>query len=415
MTWEESAADAFHDFKRWLMRSDCQTEENARQCVRRVEEIWKSLDGKMEMQPSKLADAVALEDVYFYPLKERLEHNANATAAEQKAALQPSTIRTHLGSLAKFVKFSEARTVYCGMSLVQMRALERKISELCGSLKNLAKQRERDVSEWKCDNLLSPSDVKMFCQSEFVQTELQYVRSLVKGSVGADKEHAVAVRNIIMVQVCLMNACRASNLQNITLLDVDDAKEDVDFPGSWNIKSTRYKTSMLYGTKMITLTADLYGLLKYFVSLLRPVLVDDKMLASERRYLFVSSRPTLTQSGCPMSHSLISNCLSSAFRASGVLDERQLSDRVSPSRIRASVATELAGAQGQCVKDLAEHFMKHNEATCKKYYVQKWSQKKSVAMSVKCHDVFQLSSGNSSSSSSETGNYFMLAHMLHLA
>ena len=48
---------------------------------------------------------------------------------------------------------------------------------------------------------------------------------------------------------------------------------DEEFEGAMTMKSPKYKTSLLYGTKLMVLPKDLYDMLVMFVKKIRPVLV----------------------------------------------------------------------------------------------------------------------------------------------
>ena len=86
-----------------------------------------------------------------------------------------------------------------------------------------------------------------------------------------------------------------------------------------------------------------------YVSHLREKLILDQHLPKSKRYLFTSSRTSSSRLE-KISHSNISNALTSTFKAANVYKTTEKDDRVSPSRIRASVATELAGLGDEDLK-----------------------------------------------------------------
>ena len=69
---------------------------------------------------------------------------------------------------------------------------------------------------------------------------------------------------------------RSSNSCNITIEDVKLATEMEEFPNAKAIVSSKYKTSMLYGKKMMVLANDIFALLELYVRRLRPFVVDDQ-------------------------------------------------------------------------------------------------------------------------------------------
>ena len=60
----------------------------------------------------------------------------------------------------------------------------------------------------------------------------------------------------------------------MTIHDVLTAKEDEEFPNARAIRSTKYKTSLLYGTKIMVVPNDVYKLLVFYIKVLRPVLTQ---------------------------------------------------------------------------------------------------------------------------------------------
>jgi len=78
----------------------------------------------------------------------------------------------------------------------------------------------------------------------------------------------------------MMNACRASNIQNLTLDDMDKSTVEKEFPTFKIINQTRYKTSFVYGIKAIVIPADLFGQLETYVRKIRPILVKDREIVN---------------------------------------------------------------------------------------------------------------------------------------
>lgn len=90
-----------------------------------------------------------------------------------------------------------------------------------------------------------------------------------------------------------------------------------------------------------------------------------------------------------MKQSLVSNGLTATFKEA--LSDRLPSNfRVSPTKIRISIATELVGLGEENLKTLAETFMKNKESTTRKFYVQHWANRESLRLSMKCMDHFKM-------------------------
>lgn len=65
------------------------------------------------------------------------------------------------------------------------------------------------------------------------------------------------IRNYLMVILTITNGARASNLINITIAEVKGARKDDQFEG-WIFKSAKYKTSIIYATKIMVVPDDIY-------------------------------------------------------------------------------------------------------------------------------------------------------------
>ena len=190
---------------------------------------------------------------------------------------------------------------------------------------------------------------------------------------------ATNIRNYLMVIMCVINGARASNLINITTEDVTTAVEHEEFP-AYVFKSKNYKTSIIYGTKIMVVPEDIYNFYKIFVNYVRPIISSPAS-----KYLFTSSRDKADGSSC-IEHSLISNGMTKSFQLANVLANK--STRVSPSRIRCAVVTDLVGVNGEKCSTVAEQFMKHRETTSRKFYICHWANRESMRLSMNCYSRF---------------------------
>lgn len=124
-----------------------------------------------------------------------------------------------------------------------------------------------------------------------------------------------------MFMVTIGNAARASNLINMTLADVENASINEEYENARSISSSNYKTSMLYGKKVLMLSEEVYQYLLSYIKYLRPLFVVDIGLPSHKRYVFTSSRTKKGDQYGTVEHSLISNALTTTFKAAGVFDK----------------------------------------------------------------------------------------------
>jgi hypothetical protein len=112
------------------------------------------------------------------------------------------------------------------------------------------------------------------------------------------------------------NGARASNLQNITIYDLNSAEIDEEFDAVC-VRSSMYKTSLLYGEKKLLFGRDLFKQITFYVENLRPMITKDELEEDHKRFLFTTSRKK--EQTCQMTQSAVSNCLTKAFELAGVL------------------------------------------------------------------------------------------------
>ena len=115
--------------------------------------------------------------------------------------------------------------------------------------------------------------------------------------------------------LCLGNALRTSNLVNVTLEDVIQAKVEPEFNNARSVSSEFYKTSMLYGEKIILFPPAVYKQVMFYIDHLRPVIVNDTALSGDKRYLFVTKGST-----SKMTHSNVANSLTAAVDLADVME-----------------------------------------------------------------------------------------------
>ena len=110
-----------------------------------------------------------------------------------------------------------------------------------------------------------------------------------------------------MVEVCLWNATRCSNLREMRVKDFENATMS-DLPDSMEINSDRYKTSITYGRKGLHLPMDLFNEFDTFVKIIRPAFVSHNV------FIFTSLKAKLgTVVGCQITTTSVSKCLTLSF------------------------------------------------------------------------------------------------------
>lgn len=131
-----------------------------------------------------------------------------------------------------------------------------------------------------------------------------------------ENKRDLQTRDYVMVMLSWTNALRASNLSNMSIQHFDEVLESNVYVGAYLLKSPKYKTSLLYGSKTIVVSKELFQWLKIHISKLRPLITEDNDLPSQDMYVFTSSSQKSASN--TMTQLTISNCLTNCFEQSGV-------------------------------------------------------------------------------------------------
>ena len=111
----------------------------------------------------------------------------------------------------------------------------------------------------------------------------------------------------------------------------------------------------------------------------------DSHRAPRDRHLFVASKQDNTKKTV-MAHNLITSCLSKCFDRGKVYSDQPWSYyRVSCSRIRFSIITELVSLGEDSLDSIAYCYGKHGVEVCKKHYIQFFSNQKATELSWKAY------------------------------
>ena len=194
--------------------------------------------------------------------------------------------------------------------------------------------------------------------------------------------NATDLRNYLMSVLTIVHCLRASNLMNITLEDVEKAQKNSTVTDAYVIKNKKYKVSI---------TKDIYEQLKLYIKYVRPQFISDTYCLRRERSVFVSSRSgdkVLTKPE-PMNHLMVAQCLTRSFEKAEVFKEKDSFTRVSCSRLRFSIITELICLGTEELENIAHCFAKHDKKICKHFYAQFWNNRYAVRPSWKCHNMFR--------------------------
>ena len=120
--------------------------------------------------------------------------------------------------------------------------------------------------------------------------KLLYLLNHSSKTVTINKQKAIEVRDYLMVSLTYFNCLRASDLESITLEDVGKIKPNDKIDRTHVLKNKKYKTSMLYGAKIILLSQTHLQKIKFYIENIRPYVTKDDKKHPSQRCLFTSSR-----------------------------------------------------------------------------------------------------------------------------
>ena len=177
----------------------------------------------------------------------------NLPKAKQTVHIQASKIKSKLCSLAVFARFLINRGIFINIRYNSLTRIITKVQELNSSLKRYIDQREQVMSKHKSDTLIAANKFQSYGSSKHIKELNADLHSLTTNpkSVKLSKQKAIDVRDYLMVSLTYFNCFRPSNLMNITLADISRMKPHNEIDGAHVITNTKYKTSMIYGAKMI--------------------------------------------------------------------------------------------------------------------------------------------------------------------
>ncbi|XP_057302645.1 uncharacterized protein LOC130636789 isoform X2 [Hydractinia symbiolongicarpus] len=333
-----------------------------------VEYIWTIIDPNMAVIPaSAFANCLLVEDKYHDPTYRLIGKGGN----------EASTLRVRYVALRAFIRFLRRRHVYGGITRDQMTALSEYIDEWNADFTESIAQRKTDIRRIKIKRLMTPTHMIKYGRSNFVQGLVKSIERVAK-SEKPTKRFCQQVRDYLITNLCIMNGLRSSNLIELRVSDVQEAHTSEEYPGYMVFTNSRYKTSTIYGEKVIVLPKNVFEHLKYYVKEIRPVLNP-----TTNTYLFISSDTN------QLSHATIGSSLTSSFKNAAVFGKHEY-DRVSPTRIRCACATFGCKVDGIDSGYFAKHFMKNKEDTTNIHYNLYSNHREALKLAMMMGNTFEV-------------------------
>uniref|UniRef100_A0A7M6DR57 Tyr recombinase domain-containing protein n=1 Tax=Clytia hemisphaerica TaxID=252671 RepID=A0A7M6DR57_9CNID len=369
------------DFARYLITQG-KTHATAIQIANRVQYVWETMDPTYSISNNVFKKKEELEDGYFLALFNQILLNSNKAVTKERTHEQATTVGARLLAVGQFFNFLILRDIYVDLSLHQIERTRLKQKELLGRLQPYVLIRQKAVYRWKQKHLLSMDDFIDIGNSKHAVA----VGNLLDNPGEVCKSISVTdLRNLLIFLIVMINAARSSNISEMTLEQLNNAVESDEYisnlPGMV-VRSDLYKTSHIYGEKLLLLPKDVFRQIQNYVKYFRPTLINDDEKPDNERYLFTSSRIKKGDSG-KMTTSNVASACSKVYEKSGIGGELT---RCSPTRIRHAAATELAGHDGEKAEVVAKMFMKNRTETTQKFYIVNYNQRESVRLSMKMYE-----------------------------
>ncbi|XP_057295982.1 uncharacterized protein LOC130624937 isoform X1 [Hydractinia symbiolongicarpus] len=347
------------------------SERQAKQHCQYVEYIWDIVDPSRTMFPlHAFSNPICIEDNY---------HRLSLELVG-KGGVEANTLRTRFSSLRHFLKFLRRRHIYAGLTREHFRLLEESIEDWNIRLRPLIKQRKVNLRRLKTRHLLTVEHMIKYGRSPFTQ---DIVAKLNNYSTRGKSKYTIGfclkVRDYVMTNICIMNGLRASNLIELLVSDVKEASRHDDYPGHWVIINSNYKTSTIYGEKVIAIPDAIFNHLKIYMDHLRPLFEN-----ASSKYLFLPS-----SNEDKMSHGVVGSALTSSFKDAEVFSEKEY-QRVCPTRIRCACATFACNLEGMDIGFFAKNFMKNKEETTQRHYNLHSNVKHALSLAMMVGDGFQV-------------------------
>ncbi|XP_066927978.1 uncharacterized protein [Clytia hemisphaerica] len=372
------------NFKNWLTMCCRNSEKNAQEYYTHVKKVWTQLDPTLTTGLKTRLTPENLQDQWYNKFVRMIEEELNKPIHLQGNFYKPNTIAVKLNSIMKMLKFVIAKKIFYGLVVDEINQFREVITTLTNGLSGLISKRQQQQKQYKLDHLLTSRHFHHYGNTSFVQG---VVSDLLDKETKYTQSKSFEARNVLLVLTCFTNGVRASNLMEMSIHDFKEGKWDDEF-NAYILRNSNYKTSILYGDKIIVLSECLHKLFDLFIKRCRHFFVEkcvEKKKHDHQRKIFLShvTHEVLNQAA-------ITKAMSTSFRNTDVLKFEKLDPNISPTRVRIAMATEFANNKDIDFDVFATHFMKHKPSTSRKFYVQRYMQREAILMSLKCYDAFGI-------------------------
>ena len=248
-----------------------------------------AVDPDLSIHPNAFIDNELVESRFSIPQRNLLVENKDKEPHEQSPHIHAPTIKSKLISLNRFIDFIEERLLYIGLKPEQLKNLGYTSNTCKKNLKKLCEECTQLIKSFKRSVLISVSEFQHGCSIHVILVCQKFKDIVDDPDTFVTFQDAIDMRNYLLVTICIVNCLRVSNLMNMTIYDFQQANSDAEINGAYRFYNNKYKTSLVYGEKVILVSESLHDQIKTFITYVRPTLTDDKFRSAKLRYIFTSS------------------------------------------------------------------------------------------------------------------------------
>ena len=359
----------FASFKKWMVSPDGGKKDikTAKQHAAQLRKVLEQT-GQQE-NPNALLDFKLIRDKFVTEYAE--------------VHYEAQTIKSYIMSIRHFLSFvlsEEPNEISATKD--QIVTLEEKMRRWAASYKKSTKKRVWQRMEEDIAKIITPEDVRKFETSKAARNAITLLGKLSGAHmISITQQNFTLVRDFLMTEILLNNACRAGVIANVSL---SEFRRKVTMCGTHVVRVREHKGAASHGPAALTLNQSLYSWLQLYVSNVRSQVCGVDV--SDGGSLFV------TWIGKKMSSNQVTQCLQSVWKKAGC------HGKPCTNIIRKTAVTRSREVGEHMSNDLAD-LMAHRVETANKHYKLVQKTKTAVKAATELHNIMRTNYPEESSSS----------------
>jgi site-specific recombinase XerD len=288
----------FLQFQTWLESAD-----GGRKCPKSAKQH--------AYQVGVICDAINSSGIVSSLWNKQLLNNFLTTTAVEKQFL-PGTIKSYLSSLRHWYVYilSEEGDRLTAEDKQQVQQMSHCVARWITSFRKETASRSLQKMDDDVGKLITPDKVSQFERSELALTAVKCLGELTEESASQlTMSDFVCVRDYLMTEIVLTNACRSGVIANMMFEEFLNARKVSD---TYVVSVAKHKTAFMYGPAKLVLSECLFNWLTLFVNIMRNQVL--KFAKAKETYLFLSWNGEGLESG------QVTRAIQSAWKKAGLGD-----------------------------------------------------------------------------------------------